>query len=172
MKRLLCAFLFATAWAPIVCAQENGQIININQNNQVAFTDLDNRLLKRGDLVKIFVNDDEFVYMQVVESSNMLSKLGVSQNEDFKTNLSDLPHIVVGNKVVPVSAAASTDVKNTKVENVAEISHTDTSSNSLQIQTLSLQLKQDQEEIDHLRKLNKLLESQLSEALARADERK
>jgi len=95
-------FLFFIVCGPLF-ADDNGQIININQNYKIAFTDLGSRFLSQGDVVKIYLNTDEFLYLQVLESSAILSKLGPSKVEGFQTNLNNFQRIAVGNEVVKVN---------------------------------------------------------------------
>jgi len=84
-------------------ADDKGQIININQSYQIAFTDLGSRVLSQGDIVKVSLNTDEFLYLQVVEASAILSKLGPSKAEGFQTNLNDFQRMAVGNTVVKIN---------------------------------------------------------------------
>jgi septal ring factor EnvC (AmiA/AmiB activator) len=95
--------LFFLIFCGSVFADSKGQIININQSYQIAFTDLGNNVLKPGDIVKVSLNAEDFVYMQVMESSPILSKLGPSQLENFRTNLKDFESLAVGDEVVKVN---------------------------------------------------------------------
>lgn len=131
-------------------AEENGQIININQNYQIAFTDLGSRVLKQGDIVKVFINTDDFVYMQVIESSVILSKLGPSKVDGYQTNLSDFHRLAVGNVVSKVNT--SQEAANNPVEAALPVpGNKDTeASYQLQIQKLEEELARAKEQIRNL----------------------
>jgi hypothetical protein len=136
-------------------AEDSGQVININQNYQIAFTDLGNRVLKQGDIVKVFINTDEFVYMQVVESSVILSKLAPSKADGFQTNLSDFQRIAVGNVVSKVSATQGVVDNSVGVAAPPVTENKDTGvSSQLQIQKLEEELAQAKEQIRLLEESN------------------
>jgi len=162
-------FLITTAVFSIfiVCgplfADDKGQIININQNYQIAFTDLGNNILKQGDIVKVSLSTDDFVYMQVLESSPILSKLGSSQLENFRTNLKAFQSIVVGDGVVKV------DQNQQKADNaVADIpgSKGTLELSEIQIQKLEKDLALAKEEINLLEKSNEESKMKLNELAA------
>ncbi|MBF0572028.1 MAG: hypothetical protein HQL12_09195 [Candidatus Omnitrophica bacterium] len=162
-KLFLVLFFFVIGLHSILFAAESGQVINVNQNYQVAFTDLDNKSLKQGDIVKVFVNDDDFIYMQVMESSSILSKLGISQKENFKTHITDIRRIAVGNKVALLSEVV--EAKYSKLDNAVEPKNNiEAAFSAEQIKELMAQLKEANEEIRHLRKVNQFLKSQINDA--------
>jgi len=144
-------------------ADDKGQIININQNYQIAFTDLGNSALKQGDIVKVSLSADDFVFMQVLESSPILSKLGPSQVDNFRTNLKEFQSMTVGDAVVKVN----------ETQENADLPTTDSSQSKdavelseLQIQKLEGDLALAKDEIKRLEKSNEESKIQLSELAA------
>jgi hypothetical protein len=105
MRKYFIALLM-TAFFQTPLFADGGQVINVNQSYQIAFVDLGSGILKQGDVVKVLVGgSDDFIYMQVLESSSILSKLGPVQSDNFKTSLKDISRIAVGNPVVKVNPA-------------------------------------------------------------------
>jgi len=146
-----------------IFAEDSGQIININQNYQIAFTDLGNRVLNQGDIVKVSLNTDEFLYLQVLESSAILTKLGPSKAEGFQTNLNDFQRMAVGNEVVKVNQTQE------KVDNsAANVSETDNTVKLSQLQVKKLEdaLSLAKEEIKRLEQSNEESKAKLNELAA------
>ena len=81
-------------------SQQNfvGEIINVNYGYEIAFTDLGNRYLKEGDIVKIYQGGEFIGHMTVVSSSSVISKLGSTSTESNYTQI-DFNVIKVGNVV-------------------------------------------------------------------------
>jgi len=158
-------FLFFFLFCTPLFADDNGQIININQNYQIAFTDLGNRILSPGDIVKVTLGPDEFVYLQVIESSAILSKLGVSKTQGFSTNLNDFQRLAVGDVVIKAPAAGSAQPDNSTV--IATKSPADTSS-PLQVEKLEEDLLKAKEEIKLLQASNEKSKATLNQLMAEA----
>jgi len=161
MKTLQFAvFSFLLILAGPLFADDNGQIININQNYQIAFTDLGSRVLNQGDLVKVSLNADEFLYLQVLESSPILSKLGISKVEGFQTNINDFQRMTVGNEVVKIKQtqekAVETPAETTESKDTVALSE-------MQIQKLEGDLALAKEEIKRLEESNEESKVKLSE---------
>jgi hypothetical protein len=159
---LLC---FIIIFCGPVLADNKGQIININQNYQIAFTDLGNSVLKQGDIVKVTLNADEFVYMQVLESSPILSKLGTSQSDNFRTSLKDFQGMAVGNEVVKV------DQTHDKAEHPATAIPDSADAAALleqKIQKLEGQLALAKTEIKRLEELNQESKAKLNDLTVQA----
>ena len=160
---LILYFLVVVLSSPLF-AQEKGQIININQGFQIAFTDLGDRFLKPGDIVKVFINKEDFVYMQVMESSAILSKLGISHKEEPKTNLQDLKRIAIGN-VVTQFLDVPTE-KNSIQSNVVEPKNIEISSspavNIADVQKLSIELNETKVQMKQLQDVNADLKAQIN----------
>jgi hypothetical protein len=140
-------------------AKDNGQIININRNFQIAFTDLGSRVLKPGDLVKVYLSADEFVYLQVLESSVILSKLGASKVEGFQTNLTDFQRMAIGNAVSKVTAGQS------KGDN-SDIKNSEDTASLLQMQKMEQALNLAKEQIKQLKEVNEASKAKLDELTA------
>ena len=122
LRNIVIFFLFSFVFLPLSLHAQNtdpssGEIININQKYQVAFTDLGGQSLKKGDIVKVFLNSKEFIYLQVLEASSILSKLGPVLSENFKTNLKDFQRLAVGNAVEKVKPV-SEEIKEKPEENI------------------------------------------------------
>ena len=146
-----------------VLADETGQIININQNYQIAFTDLGNRTLNSGDIVKVSLSADDFIYMQVIESSAILSKLGPSKIEGFGTNLNSFGHLAVGDLVVKVTAGRDLPVNLAGAENSSKEKE-DTAA-QLQIQKLEQELALAKDQIKLLQESNEKSKATLNELI-------
>jgi len=162
-------FLFFILCGPLF-ADDNGQIININQNYQIAFTDLGNRILKQGDIVKVFINTDDFVYLQVLESSVILSKLGPSKTEGFQTNLNDFQRLAVGDTVTKPSIAQG--VGDISAGVVPESDNTQAASSDAQIQKLEQDLANAKKQIKLLQESNEESKATLNELMSEAQVKK
>ena len=160
MHKLLILFFFITAFHLPLCADDTGQVINVNQNYQIVFTDLGSHVLKRGDIVKVFFNGDDFIYMQVLESSAILSKLGPVQSDSYKTNFKDLQRLSVGNTVAKVSEAPKAS---NNPGNAGEVKSTvDAASHETEIQRLEKELNEARMEIKRLEEANDVFKSQIN----------
>ena len=159
--------LLLTAAVPVpVHAQDAGQIINVNQSYQIAFTDLGSAVLKQGDVVKVSLGNDEFVYMQVLEVSSILSKLGPVQSEDFKTNYKDLQRIAVGNAVSKAARVPEKSVGPIQEPVVAK-TVAPPAVNDAEMARLQKELMESKMAISRLAEANKNLQSQISNAPAK-----
>ena len=169
LMMIFCAVFFNLP----VFAGDTGQIINVNQSYQIAFTDLGNSTLKRGDIVKVSLNSDEFVYMQVLESSAILSKLGVSQQEGFKTNFKDLLRISVGNAVAKVVAAPVTVLPAVSepqsiVEPPPIAAPVEPAPNAADVQRLEQKLNEARTQLQRLAESNEVLKSKINDMSSQA----
>ena len=151
-------------------AEEKGQLININQNYQIAFTDLGSRVLKQGDIVKVFINTDDFVYLEVIESSAILSKLGVSRADGFQTNLNDFQRLTVGD-TVSLASTVQGNIDNSAGA-IPESKDNEGSSLQLQIQRLEHDLAKAKEQVRLLQESNEKSKSTLNELIAQAQVKK
>lgn len=84
-------------------ADEHGEIININEELQIVFTGLGSNILKRGDIVKVLIDENEFIYLEVIEVSSILSKLGPVDKNGFKTDPTQINKLAIGNTVIKIS---------------------------------------------------------------------
>ena len=63
-----------------------GEIININYQYKIAFTDLSNYSLSDGDIVEVLENNKAIDYLEVSEASDAISKLSpVQNNKNYST---------------------------------------------------------------------------------------
>ncbi len=146
MNKYFFSFLLVFFTSAPLFAEDAGQVINVNQSYQIAFVDIGNSVLKQGDIIKVLLGAEDSVYMQVLESSSILSKLGPVQTENFKTNYKDLQRISVGDRVVKVSqlsAAVGVPVPAVDTE---------------EVERLQKELAQAKLEIKRLEEANKILE--------------
>lgn len=100
-KSLFLILLLLLNYSPAASAEypPNGEIININQQYKIAFTDLNNRYLQIGDIVGIYKDGTCIFYLEVLASSSAISKLApVKQGEFFNRNV-DFRTISIGNDV-------------------------------------------------------------------------
>lgn len=86
------------------CAQEiaKGEVTNVSVAHKTVFTDLTSSHLKVGDIIEIFNNTRFLAYMEVIETSDVFSKLGFLQKYGLATNQSDFENITIGDKVIKV----------------------------------------------------------------------
>lgn len=84
-------------------AQEKvaGEIININHQYKIAFTDISSDYLRKGDLVEIYADQNFVSYLEVAETSSAISKL-IPPTQPGKSKGIDFSKIAVGNKVVKI----------------------------------------------------------------------
>jgi hypothetical protein len=80
---------------PVVAAE----IININMNFGIIFSDLSDTEAKRYDVVAVKLNNGDEVFLQVLEVSPVLTKLGVMRTGSHKTDMNLLKDIKIGNHV-------------------------------------------------------------------------
>ncbi|MBI4308905.1 MAG: hypothetical protein HY591_01090 [Candidatus Omnitrophica bacterium] len=154
MRRFLVLFFFMTLFHAPLLAEDKGQIINVNQNYQIVFTDLGSHVLRQGDIVKVFFNGDDFIYLQVLESSTILSKLGPVQADGYKTNFKDLQRLSVGNPVVKVTEAS--EEKTVHPDNAGVPKNVvDAVPNEVEIQRLKKELNEARAEIKRLEEAGK-----------------
>jgi hypothetical protein len=105
IKKLVVVFFFITMALFFICPKgwAEGEVININEKLQIVFTGLGNNVLKRGDIVKVLINENDFIYLEVIEVSPILSKLAPVNRGGFKTDLSQFSKLAIGNPVVQLS---------------------------------------------------------------------
>jgi hypothetical protein len=107
MKKLtiLLILFFICIGAPISPAQAEtvGEIININYDYNIAFTDLTNSNLQKGDIVKILKDKKLITYLEVSDVSSAISKLiPIQKPREYATDV-DFRSINIGNSVVKVT---------------------------------------------------------------------
>ncbi len=168
LKLILALIIFVSAFPKSLWAEDSGQIINVNQNFKIAFTDLGNRVLKPNDIVKVFISRDEFLYMKVMECSPILSKLGTIQEGAFKTILQDMPRISVGNVVVKLTAASQEEAASSesRIESKAVVEPAPQP--DIDRQKLEHELAEARIEIKNLKETNAALEAKINDLVLKA----
>jgi hypothetical protein len=157
-KLTACILFFLFFFPHLLLANDKGQIININRNFQIAFTDLGNKSLKHGDIVKVYLDSDGFVYMQVLESSAILTKLGISKVEGFQTSFKDFQRIAIGNTVAKVNGKADPSSSQDSNPKAA-----DEAAPQLHMQKMEQDLNLAKEQIQQLKEANAAAKARLSE---------
>ena len=141
---LLTAFLFSTL--PVIAdSKTTGEIVNINTELKIAFTDLVPQRILAGDVVEIYQANTFLTYLEVVETTETVAKLGFVKKSGLATSIDGFNKIAVGCRVVrlPESALPSYDAVLTKLNDAAEKND----------QLLAAQANQ-QKEINSLKKQN------------------
>jgi len=100
---IVCAFLFFLFFAPLLHAEDiTAEIININQDQKIIFVDLGRDVLNIGDIMSV-EGTDHPVYLEVLETSDAVSKLRISKKDKFHSKTSDLDSVTIGMKVTRVA---------------------------------------------------------------------
>ena len=87
-----------SSWA-FAMGNVSGEIININQQYKIAFTDLSSPELRVGDIVEVSDRGQFITYLKVSEASNVISKLvAITQKGEYQTKV-DFKDIKVGNSL-------------------------------------------------------------------------
>lgn len=163
LELILAFIIFLSMFQGRLWAEDSGQIINVNQNFKIAFTDLGSRVLKPNDIVKVFITRDEFLYMKVIECSPILSKLGTVQEDAFKTNLQDMPRISVGNLVVKLTAASREEALPSESRIETKIAAEPVPQPDPDRQKLEKELAEARVEIKNLKEINAALEAKVND---------
>ena len=73
-------------------------MININHQLKVAFVDIGERHLNKGDVVKVQNGYQTMVHMEVLEASAVISKIGIGSvvRKGFRSKDSDFDEITIG----------------------------------------------------------------------------
>ena len=159
---LLTAFLFLTL--PVIAdSKVSGKIVNINTELKVAFTDLVPQQVLAGDVVEIYQADTFLTYLEVLETTETVSKLGFVKKSGLATSLDGFNKIAVGCRVVrlPESALPSYDAVLSKLHNAAEKNAQLLAAQTNQQKEIDSLKKQNDAQLDHLKLLSdKLLSFQ------------
>ncbi len=103
---ILTALLTCNQKISIAQSQANGEIININYQYKIAFTDLSDFHLDSGDIVEIYDGLNLLTHLKVSETTSVLSKLIAIDNGQFKTEI-PFTDIKIGNRVVKSSSGTT-----------------------------------------------------------------
>ena len=159
---LLTALLFLTL--PVIAdSKVSGKIVNINTELKVAFTDLVPQQVLAGDVVEIYQADTFLTYLEVVETTEAVSKLGFVKKSGLATNLDGFDKIAVGCRVIrlPESALPSYDAVLTRLHDAAEKNAQLLAMQAQQQKAIDLLKKQNDAQLDRFKQLNdKLLSFQ------------
>jgi len=136
-----------------------GEVININHHLQVAFVDIDQRNLNKGDVGEVQVGYQETVFMEVFESSAVISKIGVGPvvKRNFDSDISDFEQIKIGNTVNKVA------FRNPYAQEVSIDKETDQLTEASH--EISLQLEESIKEIEQLKDADKAAQQGSGEAV-------
>jgi hypothetical protein len=97
-------FLFFLFQAAVLSAEDiTAEIININQDQKIVFVDLGRDVLSVGDIMSV-EGVDHPVYLEVLETSDAVSKLRISKKEKFHSKTSDLDMVTIGMKVTRIAS--------------------------------------------------------------------
>ncbi len=142
-------WLFVCAFAVVILtssdghsqmrANVKGEVININRHLRVAFIDIGQRSLNKGDVIEVQVGYQDTAYMEVFEASAVISKVGVGAvvKKHFRSKVSDFDKIKIGNIVgkvdfdnpdvqrvqtrpQPVQSSSKANVKKPSIEEESE----------------------------------------------------
>ena len=91
---------------PVQAQGVSAEIININTDRKIIFIDLGRDALNVGDVMSVD-GEDHPVYLEVLETSDAVSKLRISKNVKYYSNLSEFDNVAIG---MHVTRVASTQV--------------------------------------------------------------
>jgi len=134
-----------------------GEIINVSYDYKIAFTDLSQNQLNIGDVVEVFNGRQFTTYLQVLETSSVVSKLGSVESNissDFHT---DFDKISIGNTVIKRSDIPSQKQAADQVQKSIQTSPASAPASNKTAQELQDAL----ERVDDLNKLNRELEEKI-----------
>ena len=119
---ILIAFLCLTYQSLHADTKTIGEIVNVSPQHQVAFADLTSSQLAVGDVVEIFQGEEFLTYLEVIEASPEISKLGYVKKAGLATSLDGFKKISVGVKAIrlPQGSDASFDALLTQIYNLKE----------------------------------------------------
>ncbi len=78
----------------------NGEIINVNYKYKIAFTDLTDEQLKKGDIVGIYRDRVLVAYMEVIAPGSVISKLSWRERVGRYKNSVDFSKVNIGDSVI------------------------------------------------------------------------
>jgi len=96
-------------------SKSSGEIINVNHQLRIAFTDLGDRMLNPGDVVKIYNNGNFIAHLKVVETSEVVSKLAIIDEGQYQATFGDFTSINIGDMVTKISQGEEAAFKETEV---------------------------------------------------------
>jgi hypothetical protein len=106
---ILSLFFLGLAWHAFAQEKVTGEIININHQYKIAFTDISSDYLRKGDLVEIYADGNFVSYLEVSEASGAISKL-IPPTQPGKSKGADFSKIAVGNRVIKILPSDGSDI--------------------------------------------------------------
>jgi len=97
-----CIILVLIFFSPLkpFAKEINGEIINVNYKYKIAFTDLTDEQLKKGDIVGIYRDGVLIAYMEVITPGSVISKLSWKERLGKYKNSVDFNKVNIGDIVV------------------------------------------------------------------------
>lgn len=166
--RIFLLFLMIVGGSPGIAAEKRGEILNVNFQLNVAFTDLASPDLNKGEQVEVVINDRSSVCLDVLEVSNNISKLIPGSCPQWPESKKNFNKIKIGDVVLQLSAEDDRSGDG-QPQTLQEDSNTQTKEDTTRLT----------EEIHRLAAANKALESKqvkmsqdLKQALKKIDDLK
>ena len=106
IKPILVFFIFVSCFLsslPLQADNVSAEIININPDQKIIFVDLGRDVLSIGDVMSVD-GEDHPIYLEVEETSDAVSKLRISKNDKYYSNVSEFDNVTIGMKVTRISA--------------------------------------------------------------------
>ena len=146
-----------------------GEIVNLTQQHQVAFTDLTSSQVAVGDIVEIFQGQEFLTYLEVVETSKAVSKLGYVQKSGLATSINGFNKISIGSKVVRLELgtkksfdAVLSQINNLQQQN-AQLSSA-LEAKTKELENIQKQKSQDQEKLKLIKEKFSALKAALNQS--------
>lgn len=108
-----CFLIFAFLLTPLVHARSKirGEIINVNYEYKIAFTDIGSDALSIGDIVEVHMQSGATQFLQVIETTEVLSKIVLRPSSDQDTQNRLFNRIGVGDIVLRVGKGPTPDLE-------------------------------------------------------------
>ena len=97
------------------------EIININQDQKIVFIDVGRDALAVGDVMYVS-GAGHPIYLDVVEVSDVVSKLGLTKNKKFRLPNDNLDDLAIGMKVTRIVSASNAPVAQATLPSVVSAS--------------------------------------------------
>lgn len=113
----LIVFIFISGLSKTADAQ--GEIINVNYQYQIAFTDLNNTSLNVNDIVGLYKSGKLVGYLKVVDTTPVISKLVTIKNDPKYPAPKNFRDITIGTSVIKTSGEIAKEPMNVKPDPIA-----------------------------------------------------
>lgn len=116
---LMCSAVFLRS----ACAQlkAEGEIINVNYDYQVAFTDLLKGQVEAGDVVEVWSDGKFLTYLEVIETSSVLTKMGFVNRKGIQTEEESFKQLKIGNPVKAFQQGQALESMNAVISQLSEL---------------------------------------------------